>query len=476
MDAYVYDAFISYSHRDLKWARWLQRRLETFRIPRDLCAPERARRRLRVFRDQTDLAGVELQLALRRELAASQYLIVICSPSSAASRWVNDEVCYFQSEGREHFIIPFIVDGEPESDDPAQECYPAALRRDDGHHPLGANVREIGQNKAFLKLMAILLDVRFNRLVDREKQRRRRTALIAGGTAGAVAAFAAAMLWHNAVISRRNQELSYDIYGAALVSLTEKDVMEPEDVAFLKTSAEAGNSRAAVLLADCYQHGWGTEEDPEAAFYWFLQAAEAGDTDGMAAVARCLYNGIGTEVDEEQSFVWDLRAAEAGNLNAMLNVAADYEEGYGVERDLQEALAWYEKAAEGGYDLGMYNLARCYSSGVGTQADTEKAFYWMKKLAELGNVEGMYNLGLMYQYGYGVEIDAREAYLWYRKAANAGDADAMYRVGWCTENGFGTDGAALEWYRLAAENGSEEAAQAAERLESAQGSADERED
>ena len=32
MDEFVYDAFISYSHRDMKWARWLQRRLETFRF------------------------------------------------------------------------------------------------------------------------------------------------------------------------------------------------------------------------------------------------------------------------------------------------------------------------------------------------------------------------------------------------------------------------------------------------------------
>ena len=61
MNEFVYDAFISYSHRDLKWARWLQRRLETYHIPKNLCEKNVHPARLKVFRDQTDLSGVELQ-------------------------------------------------------------------------------------------------------------------------------------------------------------------------------------------------------------------------------------------------------------------------------------------------------------------------------------------------------------------------------------------------------------------------------
>ncbi|MBO5557051.1 MAG: toll/interleukin-1 receptor domain-containing protein [Oscillospiraceae bacterium] len=466
MDEYVYDAFISYSHRDLKWARWVQRRLETFHSPRELSGPT-GKRRLRVFRDQTDLTGVELQMALQKELRASRFLIVICSPSSAASRWVDGEVRTFQELGRSEQIIPFIVEGEPESDDAAMECYVPALRSIDDRHALGANVQEIGKNKAFLKLMAIVLDVRFNRLVDREKQRKRRTGLAIGSTAAAIAAFASLLLWRNATISRQNQALSYDIYGAALVSIAQKDVIEPEDVAFLQVSAEAGNTNAAWLLADCYKNGWGTEQDDEQAFVWFKKAAEAGDITGMVALANCYRNGTGTEENREQAFAWNLKAAEAGEPGGMLNVGICYEEGSGVARDEKAALEWYKKSAESGYDLGMYNLARCYRSGIGTAEDTEQAFYWIKKLAETGNAEAMYNLGLMYQYGYGTPEDARQAYLWYRKAAEAGDSDAMVRMGWCTENSYGTEDAALEWYRMAQKNGNPEAAQEIARLTAA---------
>ena len=457
MGEFVYDAFISYSHLDLKWGRWLQRRLETYRLPREAREQRPGQPRLRVFRDQTDLAGVELQRALHKELQASRFLIVICSPGSAASRWVAEEIGYFQSLGRSDHVIPFIVDGEPNSDHAELECYPAPLRSDDGKDLLGANIREIGKNKAFLKLMAILLDVRFNRLVDRDKQRRRRTLLISGTAALVLLLSGGGLLWRNAVISRENEALSYDIYGAAIVSIAQKDVIEPDDVAFLRVSAEAGNLNAILLLADCCQNGWGMEADPEAAFSWFMKAAEAGDPQGMIAISNCYHDGIGTAVDPEQSFIWDLRAAEAKHPAGMLNVGICYENGFGTEADPAAAVDWYRKSAEAGYDLGIYNLARCYMSGMGTDIDPEQAFQWIKQLAENGNAEGMYNLGLMYQFGYGTELTPRLAYLWYRAAANAGDANAMYKVGWCTENRFGTEDAAQEWYLLAASSGSEEA-------------------
>ena len=32
-DDFIYYAFISYSHKDEKWAKWLQRKLESYRLP-----------------------------------------------------------------------------------------------------------------------------------------------------------------------------------------------------------------------------------------------------------------------------------------------------------------------------------------------------------------------------------------------------------------------------------------------------------
>ncbi|MBR3170449.1 MAG: toll/interleukin-1 receptor domain-containing protein [Lachnospiraceae bacterium] len=461
---YTFDAFISYSHRNQNWGKWLQRKLETFPIPNDMRGDRPRGQKLRIFRDQTDLAGTGLQDSLRQNLDVSEYLIVICSPASAASPWVNEEVQYFISLGRIDKIIPFIVDGEPESDDPALECFPKALRSTEGYTILGANIHEIGKNKAFLKVVSILLHVRFGRLVDREKQRKIRTALITGLTAAVIAAIIGTLLWQNNLISKKNDELNYDIYGAAIVSISQKDVIEPADVAFLKSSAEQGNTMAMVFLIDCYKHGWGIEKDDSQTFYWSQKGAELGDTVCMMSLANCYDDGIGTEQDRKKSFDLSLKAANAGNATGMFHTAICYEKGMGVEKDPVEAYKWYKKSALKGYDLGIYNLALCYRFGIGTKQNNNRAFIWMRKLALTGNALGMYNLGLMYQTGYGVHADPETAYFWYRKAADAGDADGAYMTGWCLENKYGVTDPALEWYKKAAALGNTQAEEALTRL------------
>ena len=480
MDDHTFDAFISYSHRDLGHGIWLQKKLETFHIPNDMRGDRPKGQRLRIFRDQTDLAGTELQDSLRQNLEASGFLIVICSPSSAASPWVDEEVRYFVANGRAERIIPFIVDGEPDSEDPALECFPPSLRSTDGHTHLGANIQEIGKDKAFLKTVSILLGVRFGRLVDREKQRRLRNALITTAVIAVIASVGGALLWRNAVISRKNRELNYDIYGAALVSLSQKDVMEPEDFAFLTASAEQGNTTAMFYLSDCYKKGWGVEQDPAQEFYWSKKGAELGDPLCMIALSNCYFNGEGTEQDYQEALAWDLKAAETGSASGMLGAAICYEAGLGVEADPARAVELYRECAEAdpakfpthsrdseeaSRNLGMYNLARCYVSGTGTEKDVSKAFEWMCRLAERGNTEGMYNLGLMYQNGFGTEEDPESAYYWFRKAADAGDADGAYMTGWCLENQYGVTDPAVEWYEKAAEGGSEQATEALKRLE-----------
>ena len=133
MGAYRYKAFISYSHQDRKWAAWLQRALEGYRIPKWLTGREGAfgtvpRRLSPVFRDREDLPSAsDLSVQVREALDASEALVVLCSPAAARSAWVNEEIRYFQSQGRGERIYALIVAGDPQSDDPAQQCFPPAL-------------------------------------------------------------------------------------------------------------------------------------------------------------------------------------------------------------------------------------------------------------------------------------------------------------------------------------------------------------
>lgn len=198
---FKYRAFISYSHSDERWAAWLHRSLETYRVPRRLVGtvtpfglvPERL---APVFRDREELpTATNLGATLTRALEQSACQIVICSPRAAKSRWVGEEILTFKRLGREHRIFCLIVDGEPGS--PADECFPDALIHrmgPDGQltaergEPIAADVRpgKDSRSAARLKLIAGMLGVGLDELQQREAQRRQRraTVLVAASLSG----------------------------------------------------------------------------------------------------------------------------------------------------------------------------------------------------------------------------------------------------------------------------------------------------
>ena len=93
---FKYRAFISYSHSDENWARWLHRSLETYRVPKHLVGTVTAfgpvpERLAPVFRDRDELAtATNLGATLTKALEQSAFQVVICSPAAATSRWVNE--------------------------------------------------------------------------------------------------------------------------------------------------------------------------------------------------------------------------------------------------------------------------------------------------------------------------------------------------------------------------------------------------
>jgi len=193
-----YKAFISYSHQDENWARWLQRALENYRIPKVMVGKrtgfgEIPSRLGSVFRDREDLSSAAcLTESVQHELSSAETLVVICSPAAAQSRWVKEEVRAFKELGRAKRIYALIVDGDPQSTDPAEQCFPSTLvNADDGTklEPLAADVRKWADGKVLgkLKLVAGILGIRLDELRRREMLRRRRNMIsVAAGVTSVV--------------------------------------------------------------------------------------------------------------------------------------------------------------------------------------------------------------------------------------------------------------------------------------------------
>jgi hypothetical protein len=205
----TYRAFLSYSHQDSDAGSRIHKAVENYRVPQDLVGhagafgPIPSGRLRPVFRDRFDLAaGHSLNNEIEAALKVSDALIVLCSPHSAKSPYVNEEIRRFKLLGKSERIYPIIVDGEP--GDPARECFPANLRHefdDEGRstaqitEPIAADLREKrdGPELATLKLIAGLLGVPLDELRKREviEQRRRQRRLIAVATLMTVLAVAA---------------------------------------------------------------------------------------------------------------------------------------------------------------------------------------------------------------------------------------------------------------------------------------------
>ena len=198
-DEFKYKAFISYSHSDEKWAAWLHKSLETYKVPKRIVDQETRMgkipaRLMPIFRDRDELpSATNLGELLTRSLEDSATLIVICSPAAVNSQWVNEEILTYKRLGRSDRIFCLIVDGEPwSSDKPGQEhleCFPPALRYEIGEdgalsdtraEPIAADARLAGDGKfnGRLKLISGMLGVGFDALKQREAHRRQQRMLI----------------------------------------------------------------------------------------------------------------------------------------------------------------------------------------------------------------------------------------------------------------------------------------------------------
>lgn len=178
-NGFKYFAFISYNKEDERGAKRLHRVLERWRLPASLVKKREMERRpmRKLFFAPSDIVPRELEEELKRNLEASEHLIVVCSPTSAKSKWVGFEIDYFCSLGRHDKVHLIIVEGEPKSQDPEKECLHPNLKK---HFKdlLAANIKEkhfklpyLNRQRAYVQLIASMLDLDNDVLWRRHRRR-----------------------------------------------------------------------------------------------------------------------------------------------------------------------------------------------------------------------------------------------------------------------------------------------------------------
>ena len=352
-----YRAFISYSHADEEWAKWLHRALETYRIPKRLVGKETAygpvpERIAPVFRDRDELAtATSLGEILTAALEQSACQLVICSRRSAKSRWVNEEIKTFKRLGKAHRIFAVIVDGEPHaSENPAtadEECFPPALifrmgpdgqLTDEPTEPIAADLRpgKDGKLDVKLKLVAGMVGVGLDELKQREAHRRHRQALYL--TAASIAGMAITTALATAAWIARNDAERQRIRAESEAETARQTTRFMLDLFKVSDPSEAlGNTITAREILDK-----GAQRiDHELAGQPAIQATLM-DTMGTVYTSLGLYDSavplVRKAYEKRREILGPRHEETASSLNHLgevLTLRAEYDE---AERSLSEAL------------------------------------------------------------------------------------------------------------------------------------------
>ena len=315
----IYDAFISYRHTplDMEFAKKVHTGLETYHVPAAVRKKTGKKKIERVFRDQEELPiGSDLNDNISAAIKESEYLIVICSPETPGSYWVNKEIETFIGLHDRHHVLAVLTDGEPE------QSFPKLLLTDENGNPVeplaadvrGATAKE--RNKKFkteiLRLAAPVLGCTYDDLRQRHGERiLKRNIMIASVAAGIIAAAGAAFGIYNAGVAKRMKKLA-----------DEKAVLADE-----KTLLAGEKSRLAdekTKLADEILAEFRDKQENQSRFYAeeAMMLLQQGNREDAALVAAA---GLPSE-DNDRPFVAEAEYA----LSAALHVydcgkALDYE-------------------------------------------------------------------------------------------------------------------------------------------------------
>ena len=142
-----------------------------------------------------------------------------------------------------------------------------------------------------------------------------------------------------------------------------------------RKSADQGNAEAQFALGQMYARGWGVPRDTADAIRWF-EMANSVDSDGPPTDWLSV-EGYGIQQDPQQAAYWYRLAADSGHPEAQYFLARMYAGGKGVKRDEEQAKRWVSASATQGYAAAMADLGKRFAMGNGDAKDDKRAYFWL---------------------------------------------------------------------------------------------------
>jgi TPR repeat protein len=205
------------------------------------------------------------------------------------------------------------------------------------------------------------------------------------------------------------------------------------------------NDKFDLLRGMMYHEGFGYDKSIPDAIEYFVKASYYGNDKILYKIGTIYENDLKYH-DLDKAIKWYDRAANNGNTDAMMKLGKIFSGQYGKEHEnLDKAIGWYIEASVHFERVdGMIALGNLFME----RHDVTNAIKWFEVSIEYGNKDAKLLIGDAYYW-----TDEREAIKWFSDAAeNDYNIDAMIKLGnLYTERG--QNETAIQWYRMAMENG-----------------------
>ncbi|MBE6405646.1 MAG: tetratricopeptide repeat protein [Lentisphaerae bacterium] len=385
---YKFYAFISYSRKNSAAAAFLQKGLERFKVPvqkvEEKFLPPDSKYIRPVFRDKRDLEVSEKKFTedIEHAILESRYLVVLCSPESSASEWVNREIEYFLKthDNDSNLIIPVVLKGNPGHNNET-ECLPPALRNEgftgrnlptmiaDDNEP-----EKDGWENGLIQLISYMLHVKRESIkasIDAERIRfYRRSAAVA---VFVVLVFAALTAWAMRAEKQAQKNEQRAIAGEKKAQENAVEAQKQADIARKNEQrAIAGEKKAqenaneAKRQADIARKNEAKAkkqtEIAKGSLYFLRNMFDSGLSREFGPHKVTLLGAINDKIPAIYDIGnWQLRASVALTVGSILN---DMRMDKKALRLLKESVRLYEKYAPGTEELAesYYNIGNTYDA------------------------------------------------------------------------------------------------------------------
>ena len=261
----MYNAFISYSHVDIKMAAALEKGLMRFAIP------WYRQSKLNIFRDESNLSVTpHLWDNIEKSLSEAEYFIYLASPDARESKWVGKELDYWLHHKSIDKLILVVINGDMIWDDATKSyqqtelnCIPANLNKIFKQEPFYVDLRVLKSkgdlslknsifNKEVLKITAELYHKSQKEIAGEEvKTQARVKRLTSGIIITLLIAFVTTFYYFNE--SRKNEAEALDakerVSGLLKIALQGRgDQYESKPVDTILKTLEDERTRSLALL------------------------------------------------------------------------------------------------------------------------------------------------------------------------------------------------------------------------------------